>query len=202
MYEWYEVPLREPFGRFVQFCKEDPEKIEYYDGKGPLLGITTIQSTITSDDPEEWKYSYMCSEVGDRFLKEHNLAVGIKQYDQFLELSYIKTQPYKTYKTVPNQAIDPKLKYEKRTNRKEWVRVSLIGKVIVRDNGECVPGQYCMPNVTDLNIDAGIAIPWNGSNTIRFYILRRLTKNTIEIVNAPLLNHIQTNATWEVKTTE
>lgn len=184
MYEWYDTPLKGTLGRFVQFSKEDPQKIEYFNGKGPLVGVSTIQSTITSDDPNEWKYAYMCSEVGDRFLKKEHIAVGTKHYDQLLELSYIKTSPYEYLNTVPSKYYNKDRKYTKRSNRQEWIRVNLLGKVIVEDNGKCVPGEYCQPNVGDYNIENGIAVPYK-SGKYKYYILRRLTDKTIEILNIP-----------------
>lgn len=186
MYEWKDVPLEKPFARFVQFSPEDPEKIEYYNGKGPLIGVTSIQSTITSDDPNEWKYAYMCSEVGDRFLNKETLAVGVKQYDQIMELSYITTRPYTHFKTIPNKAFKEEFQYQKRSQRPEWCRVNLIGKAIVEDNGDCVPGQYCEPCVSELNIECGKAIPWKGESKQKFWVLRRLTDTTIEVLNSPM----------------
>ena len=185
MYEWDNIPLKNTLGRFVQFSKKDPEKIEYYDGTGPLLGITTIQSTITSDDPEEWRYAYMCSEVGDRFLKKEHIAVGTKQYDQLMEMSYIQTSPYEYLNTVPSKYYNKDIKYKKRSNRNEWVRVNLLGKVIVEDDGSCQPGGYCQPVVNaNYNIECGKATKYN-SGFYKYYVLRRLTENTIEIINIP-----------------
>lgn len=184
MYEWLEIPLKNQLGRFVQFSKEDPEKIEYFNGKGHLLGITTIQSTITSDDPNEWKYAYMCSEVGDRFLKKEHIAVGTKQYDQHLELAYIKTSPYEYLNTVTSNHYNKDLKYVKRSNRSEWIRVNLLGKVIIEDDGSCNGGDFCQPLVSKYNIENGKATKYK-SGKYRYYVLRRITDNTIEILNIP-----------------
>lgn len=188
MYEWAEIP-EVTFGRFVQFDKREPDKIVPYKG-GVLLGVSTIQSTITSDDPDEWKYAYLSNEVGDKFLKKEKLAVGVKEYDQINEISYIHTQPYEHYVNIPSSYLNTTIPYNKRTKRKEWVRVNLIGKVIVRDNGKCVPGEYCMPYLGPEKIKFGMAIPYEniGKEVYQFYVVRRLTSETIEIVNAPLTN--------------
>lgn len=182
MYEWNRIPLRNNIGRFVQFSSQDPEKIEYYDGTGVLLGITTIQSTITSDDPPEWKYSYLCSEVGDRFLKEEHIAVGTKEYDQDLELAFIRTSPYKYLNTITSEHWNKNLNYTKRSNRQEWIRVNLLGKVIVEDDGTCVPGGYCQPRIGEFNIENGIATKYK-SGKHKYYVLRRMTPKSIEILN-------------------
>lgn len=193
MYEWAEIP-DVTFGRFVQFDKREPEKIVPYKG-GVLLGVSTIQSTITSDDPEEWKYAYLSNEVGDKFLKKEKLAVGIKIYDQVQEISYIQTQPYEHFVNIPSTYLNKSVPYNKRTSRKEWVRVNLIGKVIVRDNGKCKAGEYCMPYRGPEKIRFGTAVPYENNNVegYRFYVLRRMTNETIEIINAPLTNKYSNN---------
>jgi hypothetical protein len=62
------------------------------------------------------------------------------------------------------------LKYIPRSQRSEWIPVGLLGKIYVRDNGQCQPGAKC----DCLN---GIAIP--GS---KWKILSRSGPNTIRIV--------------------
>lgn len=185
MYEWAEVP-DVVFARFVQFDTRDPEKIIPYKG-GVLLGVSTIQSLVTSDDPDEWKYAYLVNEVGDKYLKKEKLAVGIKEYDQLNEISYIHTQPYEHYINVPSSYLNTSTQYTKRTKRREWVRVNLIGKVIVYDNGTCNPGEFCSPYEGKEKIYFGTAVPYDGGK-YKFYVTKRFSDKTIEIVNAPLTN--------------
>lgn len=130
MYEWAEIPAESPYGLFVTFSSENPDKIEPVKSGSneQILGVTTIQTAHTSDDPNNWKYAYMCNEVGDKFLKNDKIAIGVKEYDQIEEFSYIHTRPYNHYVQIPSQYYDPKQEYVKRSNRKEWVRVNLIGK--------------------------------------------------------------------------
>ena len=62
MYEWANVP-EERLGLFVTFDREKPNKIvpfgETKDGK--VLGVTSINSVIDSDNPGVWKYAYLCN---------------------------------------------------------------------------------------------------------------------------------------------
>lgn len=46
---------------------------------------------------------------------------------------------------VLNPAWDPDRPYVPRLNRPEWVPVGLVGKLLARDDGTCVPGGRCMP---------------------------------------------------------
>lgn len=191
MYEWSEIPTESPYGLFVNFDPDEPNKIKLVGSASQnVLGVTTIQTTQVSDDPENWKYAYLCNEVGDKFLKNDKIAIGIKEYDQEEEFSYIHTRPYVHYIQVPTKAYDPSKEYVKRSNRKEWVRVNLLGKVIVRDNGQCKPGKYCQPNTTGKSKkNRGIAVPAE-MNVIgtKFYVTQRITENTIEIVMSSSLN--------------
>lgn len=185
MYEWKQIP-QNPLGIFVSFDNERPDKIvPYGEVRGAkVLGISTVNSTIDSDDPNEWKYSYMCNEVGDMYLKKEKLAVGGEVYDQVLELNYIQTRPWEHFIPIDNPALDKSKKYVPRTARVEWVRVNLLGKAIIRDNGECVPGQYCQPYVGHLKEFFGTAVPAvKDSNLQKYYVLARLSEKSILVLN-------------------
>ena len=177
MYEWSELFEHNivPYGRFVTFDKKEPNKIQIANSNEPVIGITTINSVITSDDPEEWQAKYICNEYGDIFLKEKDKAVAVNAYDDINEMPYIAT--YKDIDVVPviNNDFDKKKEYIKRSDRPEWIRVHLLGKCIVVDNGECQPGQYCLVG------DNGIAVPSHSKVNFGYYVLERLTDNTIMI---------------------
>ena len=57
--------------------------------------------------------------------------------------------------SIPNPKYDPSKPYVERAQRKEWVPVSMLGKVYVRDNGKCKVGQKCTSDST------GRAVPGN-----------------------------------------
>jgi hypothetical protein len=185
MYEWAD-PSKSKLGIFVTFDKEIPNRILPFgeNNNTDVLGVSTINSVIESDNPKHWKFSYMCNEVGDIYLKKEKLAVGQKIYDQVLELNYIQTRPWEHLIPIENKYLDKNLKYIPRTNRQEWVRVNILGKVVVRDNGECKPGEYCQPYNGKLIEDFGIAVPASEDNPLKkFYVLERLSEKTILILN-------------------
>lgn len=186
MYEWVTVPIEQRFGLFVQFNKHYPEKIEPYHVEGAVLGgVSSICAAVESDNPEQWKYAYMCNAVGDIFMKEQISAVGVKCYDQNNEMSYMSTRPWKHYNKVPNKYFDNKKQYVPRTSRPEWVRVVLLGKALVIDNGTVEPGEYCMPYAGKDMQKAGTAVPWDGKSQYKFYVLERMTDSTVQIVVKP-----------------
>lgn len=185
MYEWKQIPPT-PLGIFVTFDNERPDRIVPYGEvkDAEVLGVTTVNSTIDSDDPAQWKFAYMCNEVGDMYLRKERLAVGGEVYDQVLELNFIQTRPWEHYIPIENEAYKKDLKYVPRTNRAEWIRVNLMGKVIVRDDGHCVPGQYCQPYAGRLKEFFGSAVPAQDySDQKKYYVLARLSEKTILILN-------------------
>lgn len=185
MYEWQEVPQGvSRFGKFVQFDKNYPNKIKLYSDTKYLLGITTTNSLSDSDNPEEWHGKFIANEYGDLYLRKERLAVGQKTYDQVKEISYIQTRPWEHHVPIENPNFNKNVKYIPRTSRQEWVRVNLIGKVIVEDNGKCVAGGWCKPNISKIIAQQGIAVPsTNNTDKHRFYVLERISDKTILILN-------------------
>ena len=184
MYEWKEVPQhKDRLGRFITFDSEDHNKIKFAHNDDYLIGVTTVCATDVSDDPDEWKYAYLCNEYGDLYLKKERLAVGAKQYDQFLEMNYIRTYPWEHYIKIDNKFLDKSKKYVKRSNRPEWVRVNIIGKCIVKDNGKCKPGEFCTVYSGKIKDLYGTAVPaTNKTKNNKYYVIDRLSDNTILIL--------------------
>jgi len=186
MYEWDNPPEhKNRLGRLVTFSKDMPDKICYAKGDDFILGVTTVCAVDTSDDPDEWKYSYLCNEYGDLYMKKERLAVGTKQYDQHLEINYIRTYPWEHFIKIESPHLDKEKKYVKRSSRQEWVRVCLTGKTIALDNGKCKPGDWCCAYSGKVKDMYGTVVPWNQKtmkDKKKFYVLNRLSENTIMIL--------------------
>ena len=178
MYEWSELFEFNivPYGRFVSFDNNEPGKIKLANNDDNIIGVTTINSVITSDDPNEWQGKYLCNEYGDCFLQKKDKAAAINAYDDINEMPYVAT--YKDSEVVPvvNDTFDKSRIYKKRSERPEWVRVNLLGKCIVVDNGNCKPGGYCT-----VSKEGGIAVPCDDIESKKYYVIDRLTDNTIMI---------------------
>lgn len=178
MYEWSELFKFNivPYGRFVSFDNNEPGKIKLANNYDNIIGVTTINSVITSDDPNEWQGKYLCNEYGDCFLQKKDKAVAVNAYDDINEMPYVAT--YKDSEVVPvvNDTFDKSRIYKKRSERPEWVRVNLLGKCIVVDDGNCKPGGYCT-----VSKEGGIAVPCDDIESKKYYVIDRLTDNTIMI---------------------
>jgi hypothetical protein len=181
MYEWSELFKFDivPYGRFVAFDNNEPGKIRLGHTSDYIIGVTTINTVCTSDNPEEWQGKYLCNEYGDCLLQEKDIATAHECYDDVKELPYIAT--IKDTKIIPiiNDEYDSSKEYIQRSERQEWIRVNLIGKCIVVDNGECQPGKFCTVG------ENGIAKPTDISHGMpyvnKWYVIDRLTDNTIMI---------------------
>ena len=77
MYEWEQVPEQQfKLGRFVTFSKTKSNKIvPAQDTDDYIVGVTTVNSILESDNPDEWKYKNLCNEYGDMYLRREKLAV-------------------------------------------------------------------------------------------------------------------------------
>jgi hypothetical protein len=180
MYEWSELFKFDivPYGRFVTFDSNSPGKIRLAHTSDYVIGVTTINTVCTSDDPEEWQGKYLCNEYGDILLQKHNIVRAKEDYNDVEELPYITTFNDTEIVPVTNPSYK-ELEYIKRSNRQEWVRVNLLGKCIVTDNGECKSGKFCTVG------EDGIAKPTDTLGGMpyvnKWYVISRLTENTIMI---------------------
>lgn len=184
MYEFSKPDeIQNRHGRFVQFDEENPDKIILCTNPEKILGITTTNSAIDSDDPNTWHNTFYRNEFGDTFMKKELLSIGEKVYDQVNELAYVKTKPYINFTPIINESFDINKKYIKRSLRKEWVRVNLMGKCIVEDNGKCVPGKYCTLYKGKDKNKIGTAIPATTKSIVKYYVLKRISDKSILILN-------------------
>lgn len=187
MYEWsnsVDVTPGEMFALFTTFDKNNPDKIKIYgeSDEDMVLGITTINTVTTSDDPNDWKYRYMTTNTGDILLQKEVLAVGQKLYDEGNEMAFIKTFPWEHLIRIENKQYDPTKNYVKRSNRNEWIRVSLLGKTFVKDDGTLKPGDYCKPYVGKIKNLWGKAVKAEKTDVNKYYVLNRVSDDVVMIL--------------------
>ena len=177
MYEWSELFKYNiiPFGRFVTFSKNEIGKINLATDNDFIIGVTTINSACISDDPDEWQGKYICNQYGDILLEEKDIAHAENEYDNKEEFKYIKTVYNKQIGPVINEDYKENLSYVKRSNRNEWVRVNILGKCIVVDDGTLNAGDWCTVGKD------GIATQANMNSINKYYVIDRLTEETIMI---------------------
>lgn len=183
MYEWSEIPNREyKLGRFVQFDPEYPGKIKLCADTTNIIGVTTVNSVVVSDNPDEWFFKNAYNEYGDIYLKKEVLSVGGMEYDQQKEISFIRTRKYEHYVPITTRNYNKDLKFVKRTKRPEWVKVNLLGKCIVEDDGTCQPGKYCTLYTGKIKSKQGTVTLADENSDVKFYVINRVSNKTVTIL--------------------
>ena len=132
-----------------------------------VLGISSATPSVLGNAAElRWQRKFKTDEWGR--IEYH--AVTIPAYKNkngdILIPEHVENHP------ILNPEWNPDTKYVPRKKRPEWVPVGLLGQVLVRDDGTCVPGAYCKPD------DNGMA---TGSPS-GYRVLERINQNQILIL--------------------
>jgi trimeric autotransporter adhesin len=132
-----------------------------------ILGVTTAAPSILGNAAAlRWKDKYLTDEWGRVRYQEVVIPALIDERGNVIIPEHKEKQP------VLNPAWRSDQKYTPRSRRPEWVAVSLIGQVLVRDNGACRENGYCIVN------DNGIAVPSQRG----YRVLERTTPTQILIM--------------------
>lgn len=132
-------------------------------------GVISAKPSILGDSADlEWNKKYLTDIFGVRLTEEVEI-----EPEQALEDGTVIPAQYET-RPVLNPEYDENLTYLPRVQRGEWAKVGLLGKLIVVDDGTCVPGGFCT------NADGGIATKSEGR--IGWRVLARLDENHIKIL--------------------
>ena len=183
MYEWSTIPKNCRYGRIVQFNDEDSNLIQLAKNNTDIIGVTTINTVVTSDLSEDrWIAKYIFDEYGDFYMQEKIIAIGTKAFDNVNEFAYISTRKQKIYEQIEYEKFDPTKEYIPRNNRAEWIRVNLIGKCIVEDFGSCENSKYCkLYSGDDENLYGSVVPADENDNCPKWRILYRFSEKTLMI---------------------
>ena len=121
-----------------------------------------IQRTTNNFKKEKRKFEKKLKNKEEEIFKIENFLKELEESDPILTC-------------VLNSDYDPEREYITREEREEWVKVGTSGEVHVRDNGECIVGDYCICG------SEGIAIPDNGNEYNKFRVILRTSDNVIVI---------------------
>ena len=101
MFEWQTIP-ESAYGLFVQFSKEEPEKVEpYHDKDGVLVGVSSVSARCISDDPEQWDKAYLYNELGDISISVVITGSGGIDISKYLNLTFSIGTAVSTSKLPP-----------------------------------------------------------------------------------------------------
>jgi hypothetical protein len=101
-------------------------------------------------------------------LNTSNNDISLNKEQLILDLKNCKSRPV----TINNENYKHDQEYIPRLQRKEWDPIGLLGKLYVRDNGKCKPGDKC-------DCKNGIAVPgkkWRVLSRVNDHVIRILFK--------------------------
>ncbi|NOU87461.1 hypothetical protein GC102_16950 [Paenibacillus sp. LMG 31460] len=113
-----------------------------------------------------WNQKYLTDEWGRTLYQEVTVPALIDAQGEIVIPERNERQPMLNPEWNSTQVYIP------RAERKEWVAVGMLGKLLVRDDGTCQAGWLCGPN------DSGMA---TASGT-GFYVLKRTSLNQILVL--------------------
>lgn len=154
-FEWADqnIYAEDRIGYFVSFDKDDMIKI---GGTDDILGVVSATAAIVANSYEEgWNEQYKKD------------IYGRIQYEKYVDDNGVIGE-----RPILNEEFNPDLTYIPRSQRPEWAVIGMIGRLIVRDDGSCIPGKHCMSN------GDGIAT----ASTFGYRVLKRLDDSHIQIL--------------------
>ena len=149
-------------------------KIKFANSEDDVLGIVSGTATVLGDNAEwEWQGKYLKDEFGRKIIDwvEHKSTTTIYNDDGTSKEKEISLGFFPEPRINP--AYNENEEYVNRYWRPEWDAVGLMGKLFVRDNGNCQIGGYVKP-------DNGIAIPSAEKTNMR--VLKRVNDNVIQVL--------------------
>ena len=119
----------------------------------PICGITSETYGVlgSPDALGEWSHKYLKDEFGRILLNEQGGTIISEEYNEHQE-------------------------YISRKERAEWSAVGLMGQICVRDDGTCIPGQYCKC------ADGGIATLAEKQDFNTWLVLERTGDNVVKVL--------------------
>jgi hypothetical protein len=106
-----------------------------------ILGVVSAAPSMIGDAGElRWQGKYNLDEWGR--VQYANIIVPATLDPE----GNILAPEHTIKQAVVHPAYDPAREYIPRRQRPEWVAVGIVGKLLVRDDGTCLPDGYCRPS--------------------------------------------------------
>ncbi len=135
-------------GRLVAL---DGDKIRFATAEDTdILGVVSAVPCIEGDVHfDDWQGKYLTDVFGQRLTKTVHIPARYEEMETIDENGEKKTEnilveeEYDAVQWIISPEYDPTKEYISRETRKEWDPVGLIGKLVVVDDGTCMPNEYC-----------------------------------------------------------
>ena len=145
--ELFETESGQPIepGYFVTFSgTSDKIRIaQAYDEY--VLGVVSRAPGFVAGGGElRWKNKFKTDEWGGMVYEDVTVPDETDDHGNVIVPSHVETRP------ALNPGYDPGRDYVPRDKRPEWVKVGLLGRLLVRDDGTLTAGGYCRPGMNGI----------------------------------------------------
>ena len=188
IYPWFD-DNKDNEDRIGYFTTFKDGKLYKATSKDIILGITSGNPSIVGNADEDYYWRYERDEFNRIIFEDVEEEIqkidkeGNPIFDDNNQPVMEKTgNIIKNGRMKLNENYDPTLQgsYIERKDRAEWDYVGMLGILPTRDDGTCIPGQYCKCN------DDGIATLATAedvaTNRFTFIVLERVSDNVVKIV--------------------
>ena len=132
-------------GYFVTFGASGSKIRIWQDGDSYILGVTHMVPGFVAGSGElHWQGKFLTDDWGSPRMEDVSVP------DDLDEAGNVRIPAHTESRPMLNPQFDPTLDYVSRESRPEWVRVGILGQLLVRDDGTLTPGGYCLPDATGI----------------------------------------------------
>jgi trimeric autotransporter adhesin len=155
-------------GYFVTFDGASDKIRKANNADQYILGVVSARPAIIADSSElRWHNLFVTDEWGR--IQYHEVVVPeVKDGEgNVIQPAFTKREP------ILNPEWDDSKEYIPRLQRPEWVSIGVVGKLLVRDDGNCQVGGYCKPNDEGIATEASTGyrvMKRTGSNQIQIFV--------------------------------
>ncbi len=181
VYEWEDgnPDDEDRVGYFVTF---KDKKICKAKSSDIIIGITSGNASMVGNADEDYYWKYERDEFG-RIVWE-DVEEVIEEGDPVTgEISYIKTGkiiPNGRMKISKDYDLSKQSTYVERKDRKEWDYVGMKGVLHTRDDGSCIPGEFCKCN--DDGIATHASLEEFNMSKFSYVVLERINDHVIKVL--------------------
>ncbi len=176
LYEWYDgnKSNEDRVGYFVTFKNKKLYKATSNDY---IVGVISGNPSVVGNGDEDYYWRYERDEFS-RFVMEDIMETVEVTDEETGEVKIVETgNIIKNGRFKQNKNYDPSRQYVERKDRKEWDYVGMLGVLPLRDDGSCVPGQFCKCD------DEGIGtLAENMRDGQTFMVLERVNDHVIKVL--------------------
>lgn len=110
-----------------------------------VLGVVSRAPGFVAGGGElHWKNKYKTDEWGGIVYEDVSVADEMDDKGKVIVPAHMETRP------VLNPGYDASRAYVPREHRPEWVKVGMLGRLLVRDDGSLTAGGYCRPGMNGI----------------------------------------------------